>query len=257
MMDILWNTLDIAITAYIVYWLIRLIQGTRAMHVVWGVIILSLLTLFSRVMLLHATAWLFQQFWLAGIVLLIVVFQPEIRAALAELGSRPLGRMIGSRELDFIKELMEAARYCSEVRMGLLVVLEQEMGLRDIVNTGTRVNGEVSKELLLAIFNTKAPLHDGAVVVANNRLVAAGCILPLTQEHELAKIFGMRHRAAVGITETSDALALVVSEETGRISLVRGGRLQEISDADDLERRLYDLYRTKAESNLLRKSSRS
>ena len=257
MVSIFWDIADIAITAYIVYWLIRLIQGTRAMHVVWGVIILALLTLFSRVLSLHATAWLFQQFWLAGIVLLIVVFQPEIRSALAELGSRPLGRVIGSRELDFIKELMEAARYCSEVRMGLLVVLEQEMGLKDIVNTGTRVNGEVSKELLISIFNTKAPLHDGAVVVANNRLVAAGCILPLTQEHELAKIFGMRHRAAVGITETSDALALVVSEETGRISLVRGGRLQEITDTDELERRLYGLYRDKAESNLLRKSVRN
>ncbi|NLO90681.1 MAG: TIGR00159 family protein, partial [Elusimicrobia bacterium] len=142
-MDILRNIIDISITAYIIYWLIRLIQGTRAMHVVWGVIILSLLTLFSKVFNLNATAWLFQQFWVAGIVLLIVVFQPEIRSGLAELGSRPLGRMIGSRELDFIKELMEAARYCSEVRMGLLVVLEQEMGLRDIVNTGTRVNGEV------------------------------------------------------------------------------------------------------------------
>lgn len=257
MLDILRNAADIAITAYIVYWLIRLIQGTRAMHVVWGVIILALLTLFSRVVNLHATAWLFQQFWLAGIVLLIVVFQPEIRSALAELGSRPLSRIIGSSEFDFIKELMEAVRYCAETRTGFLVVLEQEMGLKDIVGTGTRINGEVSKELLISIFNTKSPLHDGAVVVASNRLVAAGCILPLTQEHELSKIFGMRHRAAVGITEASDALALVVSEETGKVSLVRGGRLQDITDVDDLEKRLYDLYKSKAASGLLRKAQRN
>jgi len=249
-------SVDVLVVYYIIYRLILLIQGTRAMHVVWGLLILSLITSITKGLHLTASAWLLQQFWLAGIFLLMIIFQPEIRSVLADLGSRPLGRILVSNEFEFIKELMDAVRECVRTRTGVLAVLEQETGLRDIVETGVSLNAEVSKEIILSVFNTKGPLHDGAVVIAKNRLVAAGCILPLTQQSDLSKILGTRHRAAVGISEVCDALVVVVSEETGTVSLARGGKIQRPIDPNDLEKQLYDLYRSKAEKTLLRKGLR-
>jgi len=251
------NVVDLFVVYYIVYRLILLIKDTRAMNLVWGVFILAVLTSLTKLFSLGATVWLLQQFWLAGIFLLIVVFQPEIRVALANIGSNPLGRMLISQEYRFIAELMEAVKFASEKKTGMLVVLEQDMGLRDIVETGVRVNGEVSKELLLTVFYPNTHLHDGAVVIANNRLVAAGCILPLTEQKELSKILGMRHRAALGLSEISDAIILTVSEETGLVSVSRNGKLQQAVDPKDLETMLYQLYRSKAEKTLLRKRDRT
>lgn len=249
-----WSAVDILAVYYIVYRLILLIQGTRAMHVVWGVVILALITSLAKALQLNATVWLFQQFWLAGIILLIIVFQPEIRSALADLGSQPLGHILASSEFDFIKELMASVRHCSENKTGMLVVLEQEMGLRDIVETGVSINAEISKEIILSLFNTKSPLHDGGVILARSRLIAAGCTLPLTQARTLSKILGMRHRAAVGLSEICDALAIVVSEETGFISICRGGKIQRPVSADELEKQLYQLYRSKAEKAILHRA---
>ena len=250
------NIFDIFVVYFIVYRLILLIKGTRAMNVVWGVFILAVITSLAKFFKMGATAWLLQNFWLAGIFLLIVVFQPEIRVALANIGSNPLGRILVSQEYRFIAELMEAIRFAAEKKTGMLVVLEQDMGLRDIVETGVRVNGEVSKELLLTIFHPNTHLHDGAVVIASNRLVAAGCILPLTEQQELSKILGMRHRAALGLSEIVDAIIVTVSEETGLISISRNGKLQQAVDPKDLEAMLYQLYRSKTEKMLLRKSPR-
>ncbi len=255
-MSYLKSLIDIFVVYYIVYRLILLIKDTRAMNVVWGVFILAIITSLAKYSGLGATVWLLQQFWLAGIFLLIVVFQPEIRVALANIGSNPLGHMLVSQEYRFISELMDAIRFAVEKKMGMLVVLEQDMGLRDIVETGVRVNGEVSKELLLTIFHQNTHLHDGAVVIAGNRLVAAGCILPLTEQQELSKILGMRHRAALGLSEIADAIILTVSEETGLISISRNGKLQQAVDQKDLEAMLYQLYRSKTEKTLLRKSVR-
>ena len=255
-MNYLKSVIDIFVVYYIVYRLILLIKDTRAMNVVWGVFILAIITSLAKYSGLGATVWLLQQFWVAGIFLLIVVFQPEIRVALANIGSNPLGRMLISQEYRFIAELMEAMRFAAEKKTGMLIVLEQDMGLRDIVETGVRVNGEVSKELLLTIFHPNTQLHDGAVVIANNRLVAAGCILPLTEQHELSKILGMRHRAALGLSEIADAIILTVSEETGLISISRNGKLQQAVDPKDLEAMLYQLYRSKTEKTLLRKGPR-
>ncbi|PIU18466.1 MAG: TIGR00159 family protein, partial [Elusimicrobia bacterium CG08_land_8_20_14_0_20_59_10] len=184
------------------------------------------------------------------------VFQPEIRIALANIGSNPLGRVMVSQEYRFIAEMTEAVRAAAAEKMGMLIVLEQDMGLRDIVETGVRLNGEVSKELLLTIFHAKTLLHDGAVVISNNRLVAAGCILPLTEQQELSKILGMRHRAALGLSEIADAIILTVSEETGLISIARNGKLQQAVDPKDLEAMLYQLYRSRGEKSLLRKALR-
>ncbi|OGR63858.1 MAG: TIGR00159 family protein [Elusimicrobia bacterium GWB2_63_22] len=248
---------DILAVYYIVYRLILLLKGTRAMQVIWGVFILAVLTSLAKFLHLGATVWLMQQFWLAGIFLLIVVFQPEIRFALANIGSNPLGRVMVSQEYRFIGEMMEAVRTAAAEKMGMLIVLEQDMALRDIVETGVRINGEVSKEMLLTVFHDNTMLHDGAAVIANNRLVAAGCILPLTEQQELSKILGMRHRAALGLSEVADAIIIIVSEETGMLSVARNGKLQQHADPKDLEAMLYQLYRSKAEKTLLRKSPRA
>ena len=250
------NLADIAVVYYIVYRLILLLKGTRAMQVIWGVFILAVVTALAKFFTLAATVWLMQQFWLAGMFLVIVVFQPEIRFALANIGSNPLGRVMVSQEYRFIGEMMEAIRSAAAEKMGMLIVLEQDMALRDIVETGVRVNGEVSKELLLTVFHINTLLHDGAAVIANNRLVAAGCILPLTEQQELSKILGMRHRAALGLSEVADAIIIIVSEETGTLSVARNGKLQQAVDPKDLEAMLYQLYRSKAEKTLLRKSAR-
>lgn len=248
---------DIFAVYYIVYRLILLLKGTRAMQVIWGVFILAVVTSLAKFLHLDATVWLMQQFWLAGIFLLIVVFQPEIRFALANIGSNPLGRVMVSQEYRFIGEMMEAVRTAMAEKMGMLIVLEQDMALRDIVETGVRINGEVSKELLQTVFHDNTLLHDGAAVIANNRLVAAGCILPLTEQQELSKILGMRHRAALGLSEAADAIIVIVSEETGTLSVARNGKLQQHADPKDLEAMLYALYRSKAEKTLLRKSPRA
>lgn len=247
---------DILAVYYIVYRLILLLKGTRAMQVIWGVFILAVVTAVAQALHLAATVWLMQQFWLAGILLLIVVFQPEIRFALANIGSNPLGRVMVSQEYRFIGEMMEAVRSAMEEKMGMLIVLEQDMALRDIVETGVSINGAVSKELLLTVFHENTILHDGAAVIANNRLVAAGCILPLTEQQELSKILGMRHRAALGLSEAADAIIVIVSEETGTLSIARNGKLQQRVDPKDLEAMLYQLYRSKAEKTLLRKAAR-
>lgn len=247
---------DIFVVYYIIYRIILLIKGTRAMNVVWGVFVLAIITAFAEFLKLGATVLLLQKFWLAGMVLLIVVFQPEIRVALANIGSNPLGRILMPQEYRFIAELMESIKFALEKKFGMLVVLEQDMGLRDIVDTGVRINGEISRELLLTIFHPNTHLHDGAVVIANNRVVAAGCILPLTEQQELSKILGMRHRAAMGLSEITDAIIITVSEETGQVSIARNGRLQQAVDLKDLETMLYELYRSKAEKTLLRKGER-
>jgi len=226
------------------------------MQVVWGVFILALITFSAKVLNLKATFWLLQQFWLTGVFLLIVVFQQEIRNALANIGSNPLGRVFMPHEYLFISELIESLKTASSNKIGMLVVLEQDMGLKDIIETGILINGEVSKELLLTIFYDNTILHDGAVVISNNRIIAAGCQLPLTEQKELSKIFGMRHRAALGLSEITDAIIIIVSEETGNVSVARNGKLMQKVDIDELEKMLLDLYKSRAEKSILRRSQR-
>jgi diadenylate cyclase len=255
--QILKSILDILIVSYIIYRLIMLIKGTKAMHVIWGLTLIAIITAIAQFLHLTATGWLLKEFWLAGIILLIVVFQPEIRNALAHLGkSNPLGHILVSPDYSFIKQLMGAIRFCSKNKVGFLLALEQDIGLRDVIKSGVLVNAEISTELLLSIFNGKSPLHDGAVVISNNKIIAAGCIFPLTEEEELSRIFGMRHRAAIGLSESSDAVVLAVSEETGVVSIVRSGRMQSPVDIDELEKQLTDLYKSKAQKSLLRTKGR-
>ncbi|MBN1622529.1 MAG: diadenylate cyclase CdaA [Endomicrobiales bacterium] len=250
--DYLVHVLDILIVAYIFYRLLLLIKGTRAVQIILGILTLVIITFLSREVLhLNTLNWLLNRFWIAAVVILVVVFQPEIRSALAQLGSHRWGKIILASELDFIDEIIEALKECSQRRNGALIVLEQDIGLKTYIETGTIVNAQISKELILSIFNLRAPLHDGAVIIQNNRLIAAGCILPLSHEPIVSEILGTRHRASIGLSEVSDAIVLVVSEETGKVSVARKGRLESDVNLEELRRNLFNIYRQKGERILL------
>jgi diadenylate cyclase len=241
--------IDILLIAFVFYRLLLMIKGTHATQVVMGLAVLMVTTLVVRnVLHLQASTWLLENFWAGAVVILAVVFQPELRAALAQLGSHPLGRILLPTQLSFIDEVIGAVREAMQRQMGLLIVLEQEVGLRNYAETGTILNAEISKELLMAIFHYRSPLHDGAAIIQNGRLLAAGCLLPLSNDPSLAKILGTRHRAAVGISEFTDAWVIVVSEETGTLSLARGGQLERELSVDDLQNRLIDLYQSRSQS---------
>jgi diadenylate cyclase len=253
MMHLVWTsylspTIDILLIAFVFYQVLLLIKGTHSVQVVMGLAVLMGMTLVIRHFLkLPAATWLLENFWSGAVVLLAVVFQPELRMALAHLGTRPLGRLIIPGRHTFIDEIIGAVQEAMQRQMGILIVLEQDVGLRNYAETGTLINGEISKELLMSIFHYRSPLHDGAVIIQNDRLIAAGCLLPLSNDPNLAKILGTRHRAAVGLSEFTDAWVIVVSEETGVLSLARGGHLERELTIEDLRRRMRELYENRAE----------
>lgn len=255
MITLIWTNfllpaLDILLIAVAFYQVLLLIKGTHSVQVIMGLAVLMAMTLVVRHFLrLPAATWLLEHFWAGAVVLLAVVFQPELRTALAHLGSRPLGRLILPARFSFIDEVVGAVQEAMQRQMGMLLVLEQDVGLRNYAETGTMINGEISKELLMAIFHYRSPLHDGAAIIQNDRLVAVGCLLPLSNDPGLAKILGTRHRAAVGLSEFTDAWILVVSEETGTLSLARGGRLERELTVEDLRARLVTLYESRGQKN--------
>jgi diadenylate cyclase len=255
MMTHLWTSvflpaIDILIIAFVIYRMLLLIRGTHSVQVIMGLAVLMGMTLVVRYLLhLPACSWLLDNFWSWAVVLLVVVFQPEIRTALADLGSRPMGRILLPSRMAFIDELIGAVKEAMQRQMGMLLVLEQDVGLRNYSDTGTYINGELSKELLLSLFHYRSPLHDGAAIIQSDRLVSVGCLLPLSNDPSLAKILGTRHRAAVGLSEFTDAWVIVVSEETGTLSLALGGRLERELNPDELRSRLVDLYQKRGKKS--------
>jgi diadenylate cyclase len=249
------HLLDILLVAFIFYEILLLIRGTRSVQVLLGVLVLAVATFFvQRVLQLPVLSWILRTFWLAWVVVLAVVFQPELRSVLAQLGSHRLGRILLPGELNFINEIVAAIQEASQNRIGMLIVLEQETGLRNFIETGTQINGEVSRDLLLTLFYPRTILHDGAVVIREDRLVAAGCVLPLSNDPGILRVLGTRHRAAIGISEISDAIVLVVSEETGVVSVARDGKLNRDVDLESLRNQLVDFYRALRQRGLFRKS---
>jgi diadenylate cyclase len=241
------NILDILIVAYITYKLFMLLKGTRAIQVLRGIFILILATFVARALQFQTVSWILKGFWVAGVIAIVIVFQPELRSVLARIGKGPVLRSFFSEKLVFIDEIIKALERLSKKGFGALIVLEQDTGLRNYIESGVVINGEVTADLLCSIFMTRAPIHDGAVIVQNERLIAAGCVLPLTHEPGVTKILGTRHRAAIGITEVSDAWAIVVSEETGDISLARNGKLERKIDMKELQSEITNLYKAKIE----------
>jgi len=245
------NALDILIVAVFIYYLLVLIRGTRAVQLLIGVLVLVLIYQIATWAQLTLTTLLLQALFAVALVALVVVFQPELRRALGQLGQLgPLNRLLApgsEEELEgIVDELVRAALLISEAKHGALIVLERATGLQDYSETGVPVNGKLTAELLASIFMTRSPLHDGAVIVRGGQILAAACLLPLEESADRgAHRYGMRHRAALSISAQTDAIVVVVSEETQAISIAAGGRIIGALDEERLRRVLSSLLRSR------------
>ena len=224
------DTLDIVIVAFAVYWLLLLIRGTRAVQILVGLVALVGVLVASELFQLVTVRLVLENFMSSFVLIIIVLFQNDIRRALARVGRGFFPSVSAEQESLILGEVVQAAQVLAEKRVGALVVLERETGLDDQIEAGTRLDSEVSRDLLVSLFLPYSPLHDGAVVIQQGRIAYAGSILPLTLKADLPDGVGTRHRAAVGITEETDAVVVVVSEETATISVVLGGEI--IRDLD-------------------------
>ena len=233
------DILDILIVAIILYKVYEMLQDTRAITLVKGLLVLLGITLVCNWMELHVISWLLQKTVTLIFVALPIVFQPELRRALEHLGQ---GRFLGNAALlddeqarSVVHELVRAVRTLASTKTGALLVIERNMGLNDISATGIQIDGLITAEFLLNVFIPNTPLHDGAAVIRGNRLIAAGCLLPLTENRTLSTELGTRHRAAIGLSEQCDALIVVVSEETGTISIAENGHIMRHLDKETLQ----------------------
>ena len=240
--DLSWmDVLDVLIVAFLIYQLLQFIRGTHAVQMAIGALILVVLYWSSQLLHLETVNWLLRTFLPYLVFGIIVVFQAEIRKVLAHLGKAPLPGIFGSeRTVEVIDEVVLAATTLASQRTGAIVVVERGMGLRSYIETGIALDALVTYDLLISIFNPGTPLHDGAVIIQGNRVAAAACFLPLTVNPHLSRQLGSRHRAAIGVTEDTDAAAVVVSEETGIISLVVGGEIRRDLDAHLLKQGLLE-----------------
>ena len=219
------DVLDVLIVAYMIYRIALLIRGTRTMQMVFGLGIIGAAFVASQLVGLFTLNWLLNNFLGSLIIILVVIFQADIRRALTGVGARSFFSA-PPRLAGIAQELSSSAAWLSARRIGALIVLEREVGLQDVAETGRLIDGRLSPELLETIFMRGSPLHDGAVIVKGDRIIAAGCLLPLTTNPNVSLALGTRHRAAIGLTEDNDALVIVVSEEDGTVSLARQGALQ-------------------------------
>ncbi len=230
------GVLEILVLACVFYYTIQFFRGTRGAQVLSGFIIsLLLLMVLTQLFHLDALNWLLKHFFVYLAIAFVIIFQPEIRRALAELGKQHVFASTRS-ERSLVDHMVQAVLILAERKIGALIAVEQEIGTRAIQETGTRIDSLVTPELLASVFFPHTPLHDGGVVIRQGRIVAAGCLFPLSQREELSKALGTRHRAAVGLTEETDAVVLVVSEETGTISVAYRGRLSRGLDEERLRR---------------------
>ena len=249
------DVLDILIVAVIIYELLLLTRHTRGSALLKGLFLLLIIALLSNLFGLVSLNWLLRAILQNGAVVLVVLFQPEFRKALERMGRSRLFQKSGRKSVNedralVISEIIQSIMDLSKRRVGALIVFEQQTGLQDVIETGTRLNAEISAPLLENIFEPKTPLHDGAVVVRDNEIMAAACILPLAEASGVSRELGTRHRAAVGITENTDAIVLVVSEETGIVSMARDGQLTRPLTVRTLEEVLNQIY-TARESRVL------
>ena len=234
--------LDVIVVALILYQLLKLVRGTRASQLLAGLVVLAVVGVVASALHLLLLTWLFQNAASFIVIAIIVLFQPELRRALDQVGRigslRPLTGFNPQLFNQSIGEAIRAAELLSGRRTGALMVFEREVGLEDYAATGVRINGDLSADFLQAIFFPNSPLHDGAAIIRGNQVVAAGCLLPLPEEGTVRERLGTRHRAAIGLSLASDALIIVVSEETGGISLVENGSITRNLDAERLRQRL-------------------
>jgi diadenylate cyclase len=240
------DLLDVSLVAVFLYFVIVWLRGTRATNLLRGLFLLGALFLAAKLLDLKIINWLFEKFSAAILVVLSIVFQPELRRMLERLGRGGVLRRIGitpPASSWFIRSLLRSTEWLAENKIGAIIVIERNTGLNEYIGSGTRLDAMVSSELIESIFGRQSPLHDGALIVQGNRISAAGCLLPLSESSQLDKRLGTRHRAAVGLSELTDAIVLAVSETTGTIAIAENGNLTESVTREMLEEKMFFLYR--------------
>ena len=251
------NILEIVIISFVVYEILYWVKNTRAWTVLKGLVVICLFALVAAVLHLTTILWVLENITGIAVTALLIIFQPELRKALEQLGSQKIISSIlsfddGKVERGFtektVNELVRATFEMAKVKTGALMVIERNTSLKEIERTGIEINGLVTSQLLINIFEHNTPLHDGAVVIRGNRVAAATCYLPLSDNMTISKDLGTRHRAAVGVSEVTDSLTIVVSEETGRVSVAEGGALTRIADAESLRKILAQVEKPAEES---------
>ena len=248
------NIVDIGILAVLIYSIIKLVMHTRANSLFKGIIFILVLSWLAEALQISAVSWLLQQVINTGVLVLVIVFQPELRRALDQIGRSKWTRQMFSsqkkqssgRTEQHVAEIVRALNNMSRKKIGALIVFERSTGLGDVIESGTVVDAEISDPLIENIFEPNTPLHDGAMVIRDERIVAAACILQLSEDYTISRELGTRHRAAIGITEATDAVSLIVSEETGIISMARDGKLTRYLDVKSLTILLTELFAPKA-----------
>ena len=235
------DAIDIAISAFVIYRIIDLIRGTRAAQMLIGLTVVFLTYLSSQYFSLYTLNWILDNFLSSILLVIVVIFQDDIRRALTQVGTRPFFGVEPRLHGQDLEEIVRAAVSLASKRIGALIVLPRDVGLNQYVEGGTSLDAKVSKELITSIFLPTSPIHDGALIIQHGRIIAAGCFLPLTTNPHVSKTLGTRHRAAIGLTEETDAIVVVISEEEGAISLVREGRITRDVDAGTLRTTLQKL----------------
>ena len=234
--------LDISIVLFLAYKLLKLSKNTRAWQLLKGIMLLIVVTWLSSLLGLNILNYILTSFMTYGVIILIVIFQPELRRALEQLGTSKLTKFFGidkdlaTKTKENIYKIVIATLELAKNKTGALIVIERDIKIKDIINTGILIKGEISPQLIVNIFEPKTPLHDGAVVISENQIMAAACMLPLASDRDIAKELGTRHRAGIGISKESDAIAIIVSEETGKISIAKDGTLIADLKEDSLKK---------------------
>ncbi|MFG0960358.1 diadenylate cyclase CdaA [Clostridioides difficile] len=247
----IYDLIDISIVAYIFYKIFMFIKDTRAEQVFKGIIFLLLATQLSNTFKLHTVYWISLKALDYGVIAALIIFQPEFRAGLEHIGRAKFnlfGKNVNTSEETLnrnIEEIVEALYSLSRQKIGALIIMERETRISDIINTGTIIDAEVSRQLLINIFIPNTPLHDGAVVIRDSKVKAAACFLPLTESKDLSKDLGTRHRAGIGVSEVSDCITLIVSEETGGVSIAKAGKLYR----DISRERMMNILRSNLKTN--------
>ena len=247
------DLLDILLVAFIIYRILLLIQGTRAVQMLVGLAVLLIVFVASQVGGLYTLNWILNNFLSSIILVIVVLFQHDIRRALIHVGRNPFFADLSLREeTRVIDELCKACVALSQKQLGALIVIERETGINDFLEVGVELDAKPSSELIHSVFHTASPIHDGAVIIQGGRITRAGCFLPLTQNPDISPRLGTRHRAAIGLTELVDAVVIVVSEETGRVSVVIGGKITrdlEVATLKKVLNRLLEPRRQRAKKS--------
>ncbi|MBU5449756.1 diadenylate cyclase CdaA [Acetivibrio sp. MSJd-27] len=255
------DILDILIVAYLIYKIVGYFRETRAFQLLKGIVILLVFMQLSEFMQLNTISFILRNTMQVGVIALIVIFQPELRRALTQIGNKKLS-LFGVDENEaktkteyVVGQVTEACEMLSKQRIGALIVFQRETKIGDIIRTGINMDSEVSSELLINIFIPNTPLHDGAVIIGANKIKASACFLPLSQNENLSKELGTRHRAGIGITESSDAVAVIVSEETGKISIAMNGTLTRNIAGETLQKALLKMLASEKSQKADKKKS--